>query len=432
VRLETLSYYLQARWTSARARVGEIGLFLAFRRGAAHLGWFLIGLLLFPLTLVLHLAGFRRLPFITARIGHLAAEPDCFLKSRALGELPTRRWFFLAPSRTVANEHLVSYWTASIPAVRHPLLCRAIAGMTSLGLMRQDTRSYVMDYDRAAQIYRIQKELGDRPPILSLTPDDAEWGKESLRALGLPPGAWFVCVHARETGFASHDDAVQRYRYSDIGTRLPALREIVSRGGWCLRMGGPASPPLPEIPGVVDYARHPLRSARLDVLLCAMARGFIGDSSGLALLASAFGRPSLLLNMVPLSGLGTLPADRSIPKLYRAGGRLLRFDEILGSPAASFRFAAQYDRAGIELVDNSEEEIREATVEFLDRLDGRSLVDPEEDRLQARFQSLLGPRDYGYGAVSRVSGTFLRRYRHLLPPDDAVPVESAGRKDSRP
>jgi len=433
VRLETLRCYVQARGSSAWARVREIGFLKAAARLGVHLGSLLLGLLLAPLGLVLHLAGFRRLTFITARVGHLAAEPDCFLKARALGELPERRWFYLAPADRVTNASLGSYWSALIPTLRNPLACRAVAGMSALGLLRHDTTDYVLAYDRAAQIYRIQKSWGNRPPLLSLTPEDAAWGAESLRALGLPPRAWFVCVHAREGGFAPHDEAVQRYRNSDILSRLPALREIVARGGWCIRMGGANVPPLPEAPGVVDYAHHPLRSERLDVVLCAQARFFLGDSSGLALVSSAFGRPSLLVNMVPFAALGVLPFDLSIPKLYRhrREGRLLRFDEILGTPAASYRFAEQFERAGIELVENSPEEIREAALELLDRPEGLWTACPEDERLQRRYFSLQGPRDYGFGAASRVGAAFLRKYRHLLPPDDAISLEAAGCEESR-
>lgn len=179
--------------------------------------------------------------------------------------------------------------------------------------------------------------------------------------------------------------------------------------------------PLPALPGVVDYAHHPLRSARLDVVLCAKTRFFLGNSSGLAFVSSVFGRPSLLVNVAPLSGLGPWPGDLSIPKLYwnRHQSRLLRFDEVLGTPAASYRFATQFDRAGIELRENTADEIFEATVEILERLDGGDCSRPEAEQLQRGFMSLLRPRDYGYGAASRVSATFLHKYRHLLPSESA-------------
>lgn len=421
MRPDTLRAYLHTRIVVAFARVKQLGLVLAARKAGSYLLSPALGLLLSPLAMALHLAGFRRLTFGTARIGHLASEPDSFLKARALGELPTRRWFFVAPPGKIANEHLLSYWTARIPVVRNPIASSTIIGMTSLGLMRYDTGRYVQWYDCTQEIYRLNAEWGGRPPLLALTPEDVTWGREMLSSLGLPPDVWFVCVHARESGFSPQDDVMSRYRNSDPEALIPAMREIVARGGWCVRMGDPTTRPLPPLPGVVDYAHHSLRSARLDVVLCAKARFFVGNSSGLALVSSIFGRPSLLVNAVPMSGLGILPTDLTVPKLYWkiTEKRLLRFDEILGTPAGSYRFATQYQRAGIEVRENSPDEILDATVEMLDTLGGRCMPTPEDERRQQSFMSLLRPNDYAYGAASRVSAAFLRKYRHLLPNERA-------------
>ena len=376
-----------------------------------------LGLLLTPLALILHAAGFRRLTIITSRIGHLAAEPDCFLKACALGELPRRRWFFLAPQGRVANHHMLSYWSREIPVVTHPILSTVVTGMSSFGVMRYSTRHYVFRYDRHQDIYRLNARWGSRPPLLTLTRQDTLWADEMLQALGMPPDAWFVCVHAREGGFSPEDEAVQRYRNSDPVALIPAMQEIVRRGGWCLRMGDPTMQPLPPLHGVIDYAHHPLRSERLDVVLCATARFFVGNSSGLALVSSVFGRPSLRVNIAPMSAVGVLPTDLSIPKLYwhAREHRLLRFDEVLGTPLASYRFAEQYERAGIEMQDNSPDEIRDATIEMLEGVAGGTVRTQEDERLHRLFMSLFGPEDYGYGTVSRIAASFLRKYQSLLP-----------------
>src|SRR4029077_5857710 len=129
------------------------------------------------------------------------------------------------------------------------------------------------------EIYRLNAQWAGRPPLLALTPEDVTWGWEMLSALGLPPDAWFVCVHAREGGFSPHDEVMHRYRNADPDALIPAMREIAARGGWCVRMGDPTTRPLLPIPGVVDYAHHPVRSARLDIVLCAKAKFFLGNSS---------------------------------------------------------------------------------------------------------------------------------------------------------
>ena len=412
--LGTFSARIAARLERARRE----GFARSGARAASLLLQLLVGLLLSPLALVLHLAGFRRLTFITSRIGHLAAEPDSFLKARLLGELPARRWFFLAPHGQVVNEHLLTYWAPLIRVVRHPLVCTLLAAMSSTRLMRYNTGRFVLWLDRSQEIYRLNAAWKGRPPLLALRPDDERWGADMLEALGVPRGAWFACIHAREGGYSPQDEATHSHRNGSVEALVPTMHEIMRRGGWCIRMGDPTARPLPAMSGVIDYAHHRLRSARLDVFLCARARFFVGNTSGIALLSSVFGVPSVLVNMVPMSVLGVMPFDLSIPKLYRRlrDGRLLPFGDIFGTPAANFRFAHQYQRAGTEVVENTPQEILEVTVEMLDRLEGRFLAQPGDEALQTAFMSLLRPGDYSYGAASHVGAIFLRQRQDLLRP----------------
>ena len=411
-RLGTLFARIAARVERARSDgLGRTGV-----EAARLIVRVVVGLLLSPLTLALHLAGFRRLTFITNRVGHLAAEPDSFLKARALCEVTARRWFFLAPRGQVANEHLLSYWAPRIRVVRGPFACELLAAMSAFGLMRYNAGRYVLWLDHSQDIYRLNAAWNGRPPLLALRRDDERWGADMLEALGVPRGAWFACIHAREGGYSPQDEATHAHRNGSVEALVPAMQEIRQRGGWCIRMGDPTARPLPPTAGVIDYAHHRMRSARLDVYLCGRARFFLGNSSGIALVSSVFGVPSVLVNMVPMSALGVMPFDLSIPKPYRRlrDGGLLRFGEIFGTPAANFRFARQYLRAGIEVVENTPQEILDVTVEMLERLEGRFVAHPGDEALHSAFMALLRPGDYSYGAASRVGIAFLRQHKDLL------------------
>ena len=375
-------------------------------------------LALLPLALCLHLAGFRRLTVLVGRIGHLAAEPDSFLKACELGWVAPRRYFMLAPRGTVANEAMLEYWRPFIPTVRDRTACWLLHAMSRWGLMKYDLSGYVLKLDATQKIYSVNAAWKGRPALLTLSDADRDWSEQRLAELGLPPGAWFACVHVREAGFSPADEAAHAHRNGDPLAVRPAMQEIVRRGGWCIRMGDPSMTPMEPMAGAIDYAHHPLRSARMDVVLCARARFFLGNTSGLALVSSAFGVPSALANMIPLSVLGVLPADISIPKLLRPvnGSRTLPFAVVLGSPTGDFRYARLYADAGLEAVENTPEEILELAVEMIERISGTHAAGPVDDALQRRFMALLRPGHYSYGAGSRVGVAFLRRHANLLPP----------------
>ena len=411
-RLAEFRVRLNARLDRARKEGLARTALAALDTVASNLVW----LALLPAALCLHLAGFRRLTVLVGRIGHLAAEPDSFLKARALGRVKPGRYFMLAPKGAVANPAMLDYWKPRIRTIEDPFACWLLRALSLRGPVKYDMSGYVLRLNASQEIYAINAEWQGRPPLLALTGADRSWSEERFRELGLPPGAWHVCVHVREAGFSPGDEAVHSHRNADPRALRLAMERIVSRGGWCVRMGDPSMTPLEPMRGLIDYAHHRLRSPRLDVALCARARFFLGNTSGLALVSSVFGVPSALANMIPLSVLGILPADLSIPKLLRSrDGRLLSLEEALGAQTGNFRYAGLYARAGLAAIDNSPEEILELAAEMLERLDGSHAPAPEDERLQRRFMALLKPGHYSYGAASRVGTAFLRRHAGLLP-----------------
>jgi putative glycosyltransferase (TIGR04372 family) len=286
--------------------------------------------------------------------------------------------------------------------------------------MRQDLSRYVSGYFGTQDIYRINRLWGDRPPILRLRTEDEAWAQSELERLGLRKDQWFVCVHVREGSYIPKNETIQSHRNASVANTIPAMEEIVRRGGVCVRMGDPGMTPLPSIPGVIDYARHSMKSGRLDVVLCAKARFFLGCTSGLSFISTTFGVPVAHANMIPVETLGIRYCDLSMPKLLwsRSLGRSLRFDEIFNSKMGGYFFTHQYLRANLQVEENSPEDLLELVSEMLDRCQGQFLETEEDTKLLEAYLSLFKPGHYSYGANSRVCLGFLRRHRDLLKPID--------------
>ena len=367
---------------------------------------------LLPVTALLHLAGYRRVTIFTDRIGHLAIEPDCLLKEQALGKIPARKWILLAPGPRVANAHLLKYWEPHFLVLRNRAACFFAASMSQFALMRHDVSHYVRAIGGTQAAFRIYRDWSKRPPLLQLTRDDIEYGNAALEALGLPQHAWFVCVHAREAGFSPVDEELHRHRNSDIDRTIPAIKEIVRRGGWAIRMGDPSMKSLHPMEHVIDIAHHRLKSDRLDIVLCARARFILGNTSGIALAGTVFGVPCALANMVPMTAMGMAATDISIPKRYWSNreSRCLRLNEALSLRLAGMQHAVSFDESGIRLEENSPDEIRELVVEMLDRLAGVSVEDETDRKLQEQAGALLAEGHYSFGAASRMGARFLRRH----------------------
>lgn len=396
-------------------RVSRIPPHTLARKAALKLLGLMLGIVLLPITVLFHLAGYRHATVFTDRIGHLALEPDCLLKEQAMGHLSHRKWIMLAPQGRCANEHLLTYWLPYFHVVRNNTLCFIIASMSRWGLMRFSVDHYICAIGRAQKAYRIYAEWKDRPPTLALSAEDDQWGNEMLNKLGIPKDAWFICVHARSSGFSMVDEKLHEHRNSHIENAIPAMFEIVKRGGWVIRIGDSTMKPLPAMEHIIDYINHPLKSARLDIILCAKARFLLGNTSGIALVGTIFGVPCALANMTPISAMGISPKDISIPKLLWSISqrRYLTFSEIFSSYLACSQYTHTFIDAGIRLEENSSEDIKELAIEMLARLTENEATDDDDKVLQNAFLSLLQTVHYSFGSSSSISAKFLKRHKIL-------------------
>lgn len=355
------------------------------------------------------------------RIGHLAIEPDWYLRQVALGERDTVRPTLLLPSEAVAaNSALLDIWRQHMDIIaggwRYKLL-RLFKRLPELTIQGGDgvvALAGPMDYAR------VLAEWGDREPLVALSDRQKQAGRAVMAQLGIPEDAWFVCMHVREGGYSPGDEVVHNYRNADITTYAQAAQEIAGRGGWIVRMGDATMTPLSgerdDWPQTVDYALSEFKSADADVFLCANARFFLGNTSGLMLVSTIFGVPAALVNMIPYSGsFGVAPHDISIPKLLQRNGEPVGFAEIFGSEMGNFRIAELYERADLAIINNTSDEIHALTSEMLDRLDGNLATETdEESKLQRSYRNLIQPTHYCYHCAGTIGRAFLRKHSGLL------------------
>ena len=87
--------------------------------------------------------------------------------------------------------------------------------------------------------------------------------------------------------------------------------------------------------------------------------------------------------------------DIMIFKPYRRSddGSYLTVSEMVGPPVRGLLAKNAFDARGIEVIENSPDDIRATVVEMMDKCDGRSDYSAEDDDLQQRFKALADPFD---------------------------------------
>ncbi len=364
---------------------------------------------------------YRFLEFMwAAQIGHIANMEHLIKREILWGRDPKRLVLYFPESLKAANHALLEKLGAYITIVRneaelpHPreamlsvleeyYLCESLDGLTKHW------------WHASSEMFQAWERAG-HAPLLKLTDAEISRGQDGLRKLGVPDGAWFACLHVRESTFKQDQgyNAVEGVLSADIRSYLPAIKAITDRGGWVVRVGDPKMQPLPPTPHTVDYAHSGLKSDWMDVFLLGACRFFIGTSSGPAYVPPLFGIPCVLTNWVPTGQRPFNGRDIYIPKLYDSGfpARRLRFAEMMAPPVG---YAPSYTHArelGLNAIPNTSEEIRDVVTEMLDRVEGKLCYSERDEALQAAFD-VTAETNFCIGNA-RVGRAFLARHIKLL------------------
>jgi putative glycosyltransferase (TIGR04372 family) len=288
----------------------------------------------------------------------------------------------------------------------------------------------VWGYTHAADKIQKEWERQQRPPVLSVTDGERKFIDRALSLLGLPEGAWYVCLHVREPGFhKGWNTLYPSMRDANIDDYLPAIDLIVKNGGWVIRMGDPSMKPLVPIPGVIDYAHSTLKTPRADILIPLGCRFFLGTNSGFATIPAIYGVRCVFSNWLPI-GLPLWPSqDLMLPKLFwdEKRGRHLTIEEIFASGVAFIQNWSDLPE-GILLRDNTAEDICNLTAEAL----GMSSELPEEGLADVRSHYLQVAEQHGSYVGSTLAASAIRQYHSIFNPETgAAIIDVSANHDSR-
>ena len=331
----------------------------------------------------------------SARFCHFATDLEVYLCERDAG-LHGRRvvdlFYYVQP---VCNQQLKKMWDRVLPVSRLAYWAARLNSWLPGGQPHVVPWPFHADHD----LYGLWAHT---KPHLSFTPAEEQRGFAALQALGVLPGVAFVGIYARDPAardvpLASDDLRRGRRdcRDSEIETYLPAAEALVRLGYVVLRLGKDVERALPTTnPKIIDYPNTPARSDFLDVFLGARGHFVLGDSGGISGIPLTFRRPLAMVNQFPLESIRTgNPCDLLIfKKLWlRKESRLLTLREtfVSGLGRRLENFALEwYDRLGIDVIDNTPEEITAVAVEIAERLNGTWRTTEGDEELQQRVWAI--------------------------------------------
>ena len=383
-----------------------------------YIMWSCLNLILF---IVWHFKKIKLILVQSYGIGHLAYNTDIFLRqSGVTSSRETKVSYLGVAGNPVANQQLLNMYKRKFSINQNNVVYKLLEPLYTM----KKTSYFESLWHYHDTAYPYWNYVFDKDSeVLNFTPAEEEKGKSILSGMGVAANSWFICFHARDPcymgkAYSRGDWSYHNFRDCDIKNYLKATKYIDACGGFAIRMGEHVEEELPELKesGVVDYAINH-RSDFGDIYFPAKAKFFLGNTAGIFLVSTIFRVPVALANFVPLEIITPFgPGDLFVPKKIWSieKKRFLTFREIFESGIGRWQFGEKYTGAGLEVIENTSEEILDLAREMNERLDGIFESTEEDEELQRAFHSLIKPNHLCYGTPVRMGTKFLRENRELL------------------
>lgn len=354
----------------------------------------------------------------TPAIGHIGLI-DFYTKLMKLGLIgKSQVEICVHPQDRAGNSHLLGYWSKYYKILNDATVKRQWDDLKYFEVpvaMHPMASGDCLFYSHAAALAQVEWEKKGLSPLLALHSEDHAFGLDVLAKKNISPADSFVALHIREPGFHNQwADPLRKGRDVDIYTYLDAIQEITRAGGWVIRMGDPTMKPLPPMDRVWDYAHSTDRSERMDVFLMGNCRFFVGTNSGVSYIPPVFGRPCLYTNWCSLDHRPWWSKNMLIHKNIRErkSGDLLPYSRMIPPPLGHIESIEYLHSQGLDLVDNTSEEIRAAVVEMMQYVEKTPNQEKVLSMANKTYQQIAV--EAGGYAGPRICETFLDKYPQLL------------------
>ncbi|MBI5050403.1 MAG: TIGR04372 family glycosyltransferase [Nitrospirae bacterium] len=350
------------------------------------------------------------------RIGHFALNTELYLceKDNNMQSNNSIDVFFYDKNKGVCNYQLLKMW-------KRILRVNQIAALF-----------YKYDYLPGVEEHKIKTVKSERDIYglmekskvhLYFTPDEEHVALKELKSMGIEKNDLYVCLAVRDSAylkkkFPHKDFSYHNYRDNNIQNYILSAIELAKRGYFVIRMGAIVNEALNiNHPQIIDYATNGCRTELLDIYLSANCHFFISTPIGLEVVPLVFRRPIVYTNVLPIEHATTWNSKALIifkKHWLKKEKRFMTFREIIESGVGRYLRTEDYEKQGIELIENSPEEILDVILEMDERLKGNWETADEDEELQKRFWTLFKPSDLNKVIRARIGTKFLRQNKGLL------------------
>ncbi len=256
----------------------------------------------------------------------------------------------------------------------------------------------------------------------------------------------YVCFANRDSEyldglFPHHDYSYHDYRDSNIESRSQMIDYLENAGIQTVRVGKAAKHRFVHA-NSIDYC-FDYYDEWLDIYLPYKAKFSVEDASGIYNIAILKNPNLVLTNYIPLmcNDCNGFPADINMIVIFKlewskGKNRFLSMEEMFEMDSKSGFEAQKYCELGVDLVENSAEDIYEVTKEMNERIDGVWEDSRDDVDRQQKFDYAFDILKNKYGTIRepymkfKIGTRFLEKYWDVLDIETLIKIDGLGVYDS--
>ena len=348
------------------------------------------------------------------RIGSLAAACDMYLRKKKIIKSKSKIVIFID---NPCNATLLNLFKKKIIFINSTFLKKLI-NISKHHLINKKL------YHVVQENLHSYEEYNNTNPEIYLSTNQKIFGYKQIKLWGITKNDWWVCFHGRDCNylkkqFPDRNFYYHNYRDFDPNTMIEAMKEVISRGGYVIIMGDKDNVSIEiENDKIIHYNKKH-KTDFLDVFLCAEAKFFCGNSSGLKAISQCFNVPISAVNQI---GFNVLLQPRNSLLIYKKifskdKKRILTFNEMfnlnlfdkkIGSKAY---FTKYYDDNRLVPIENTKKEIKSLICDMFDFIDSNKKM---PTNLQNEFKKIFYANYIGIENAGNIAPSFLKLNKKLF------------------
>lgn len=359
--------------------------------------------------------------FRSIKLGHLSEEYEIFLCEKKLNiNQPNQKYIDLFfREKYICNEYYYHLRKKEFVIFPRIILLPLYQLIIFLGYKK------IFICDRAHAAIDTFYVLDKTESTIKISDDLKKKSNKILEQKGLNKNQKIICLHLRDDTYRGKNNATDFRNIKNIDRYIKTIEYLTKKGYFVIRTGVRTKKRINfKDQNYFDYSQSEIRTEKMDVFLASSCHFCIANGSGFEPMVRSFRKPVLYTNFNKYGGYKSQhQKDMTIFLHYVdiESKKKIGLKEIFDRGLIYLNWDYEILEKKIYVEENSEDEILEATIEMIDRLDNKWQISNEVKDLAIKFNNFYNRNvrlGDGFNAhtniKSQIPNSFLKRNKHLL------------------